>query len=134
MAVVYLYFSPHWKSLFRLILLSAALGTFVDGLLILLGVFSFTGSALPLWLSPLWLTAMWVNFALTLRISMSWLLGRYRLGAVMGALGGPAAYYAGAGLGAIEFQSSLPLALILLAVAWSGAMPLLLYWARKDSS
>ena len=117
-----------------MILFTALLGTFLDGLLILLGVFTFTGSALPVWLSPLWLTAMWVNFALTLRVSMSWLLGQYGLGAVMGAVGGPAAYYAGARFGAIEFQSSLPAALFILAVIWAAAMPLLLYWAGKDSS
>ena len=85
-----LFFFPFRMLQLRLIVFAALLGTTLDGILILSNVFTFTGSALPPWLSPLWLTAMWINFALTLRISMSWLLNRYGLGAVMGGIGGPA--------------------------------------------
>lgn len=52
----------------------------------------------------------------------------------MGAAGGPAAYFAGARLGAIEFRTSLPVSFFLLAVVWSVALPLLLYRAREDQS
>jgi len=134
LAVMHLIILPFPSAILRLILLSALLGTALDGLLIFSNVFSFTGTSLPVWLSPLWLTAMWVNFSLTLPVSMSWLLDRYWLGAVLGAVGGPAAYFAGMRLGAIEFQAYLPASLLLIGCAWSGAMPLLLYWARKGAS
>ena len=134
LCLLHLAYLPNPYSQLRLLLLAAGLGVVMDGLLILLGVFSFTGSALPIWLSPLWLTAMWANFALTLRLSMSWLLGRYWLGAVLGSVSGPMAYYAGAKLGAITFQVTLPLAILALAFVWMTALPLLLYWAGKDPS
>jgi hypothetical protein len=119
--------------LLRLVLLAAVLGIAMDGLMLLLGVFAFQSSALPIWISPLWLTAMWVNFSLTLRVSMSWLLDRYLLGALLGSVSGPAAYYAGAKLGAISFQTTLPVAFLVLAVVWSISLPLLTYWAGKES-
>jgi hypothetical protein len=77
---------------------------------------------------------MWINFALTLRFSMSWLLGRYFLGAAIGALGGPAAYYAGARLGAVEFETSLTTSLVVVGLVWAAALPILLYWAREEES
>jgi hypothetical protein len=132
LALLHLMLLPEKREQIRFLFFAALLGTGLDGLLILINIFAFTGSALPGWLSPLWLTAMWVNFALTLRVSLSWLLGRYWLGAALGAAGGPAAYYTGARLGAIEFQTSLPLSFLILAVVWSGALPLMLYWARKE--
>jgi hypothetical protein len=134
LALLHLILLPMRMVQLRLIFFAALLGTVSDGLLIQLNVFNFTGSALPAWLSPLWLTAMWINFALTLRISMSWLLGRYWLGAVLGAAGGPVAYYSGVRLGAIEFQASLTISFLSLALVWAAALPLLLYWARRDHS
>ena len=58
----------------------------------------------------------------------------YVLGIVLGAAGGPAAYYAGVRLGAIEFQASLTISFLSLALVWAAALPLLLCWARKDHS
>ena len=133
LALLHLGFYPFKKVQLRLLILAAILGILVDGSLLYFGIFSFTGTALPPILSPLWLTAMWCNFAITLPFSMSWLSDRYLLGALLGAVGGPAAYFAGARLGAITFDVSLPLALLLLAVAWAIALPLLLYWARRKS-
>ena len=43
---------------------------------------------------------MWMNFALTLNHAMAWLKGRPVVGLILGAIGGPLAYFAGAKLGA----------------------------------
>jgi hypothetical protein len=73
---------------------------------------------------------MWVNFALILNVSLRWLRGRYLLGAVLGFFGGPLAYFAGARLGAIRIPEPLALKLLVLALAWALAVPLLLRISR----
>ena len=52
------------------------------------------------------------------------------LGATLGLLGGPAAYYGGVRLGAMELVSPLP-ALLAVALMWALATPLLLLLARS---
>jgi hypothetical protein len=66
-------------------------------------------------------------FATTLNGSMSWLAGRYRLAAVLGAICGPISYAAGARLGAIEFPLHAGLSLVGIAVVWACVMPSLLW-------
>lgn len=76
------------------------------------------------------MVALWVNFATTLHTSLRWLLGRHALAALLGALGGPASYYAGARLGALTFPADPTVSLIVLALVWSVAMLLLLKLAK----
>jgi hypothetical protein len=67
---------------------------------------------------------LWVNFAITLNVSLRRLHGRYLLSALLGAVGGPAAYYGGAGLGAM---TAIPdtVSLIVLAIVWGVVVPAL---------
>jgi len=76
---------------------------------------------------PLWMPAMWVNFATMLPLALRFLKGRYGLAALFGALGGPAAYYAGMNLGAVELPEPLPRSLVIIAVEWAVATPLLVF-------
>ncbi|MEO5924946.1 MAG: DUF2878 domain-containing protein [Bryobacteraceae bacterium] len=108
----------------RLALSAAALGFVVDTLLIVSGVFLPIAYATPYPLSPLWMVMLWVNQATTLNFCMSWLRGRYAIGALFGAIGGPLAYLAGAKLGAAAIPSSGEL--IVLAIVWMVAFPALL--------
>jgi hypothetical protein len=48
---------------------------------------------------------------------------------VTGAIGGPAAFYAGERLGAVQFHPTEGLSLTVLAVVWAILMPLLLHLA-----
>jgi tetrahydromethanopterin S-methyltransferase subunit D len=73
---------------------------------------------------------LWVNLATTMNVSMAWLRGRYALGAVFGAIGGPLAYYSGAKLGAMT-RLPEPGGLLWIGVAWAIALPLLYGAARK---
>jgi hypothetical protein len=57
---------------------------------------------------------------------LAWLRGRYVLDALLGAAGGPLAYYLGARLGAIAFPDPPGLGLAIVAAAWALAVPLLL--------
>lgn len=77
------------------------------------------------WFAPLWMVALWANFATTLNVSLSPLQRHPWLAAVLGAGGGPAAYWAGAQLGAMTV-SNAPAAFVTLALAWALLTPLLL--------
>jgi hypothetical protein len=113
----------------QLILLTGIFGFAVDTLQASAGLYAFAHTSAAPWLCPLWMMTLWMIFATTLNASMSWLAGRYRLAAVLGALCGPVSYVAGARLGAIEFPAHAGLSLVGIAVVWACVMPSLL-WLR----
>ncbi len=115
-----------------LMALAAAYGLLLDSLMASQGIFVFRDEWLLDWLSRPWMVALWPNFAFTLHSSLSWLLGRYWLGAVLGAVSGPLAYWAGSRLGAVDLGGLW--ALGVLAVVWSISLPLLLWMAARLSS
>jgi hypothetical protein len=112
--------------------LAAVIGYAADSALVLTGVLSFPPHASLGWPSSAWMVALWVAQAATLTGAMSWLADRYLLGAAFGALGGPLAYLAGVRLGAaILGGPSQATSLLLVAIEWALAMPLLLWIARE---
>jgi hypothetical protein len=76
-------------------------------------------------LCPPWLLAIWFLFGSTLNVSLSALKGHPVVAGILGALGGPLAYWAGQRLGAVEFGESLPVTLAILAVVWTIITPTL---------
>jgi hypothetical protein len=113
-----------------LLLLVAGLGGVLDTLVAASGALSFrNGWSVP-WLAPLWMVALWMNFGTGLNRSLKWLLGRYGTACLLGAVGGPLAYYAGAGLGAVELIA--PWSLLAVAVEWAFAMPVLVWLAARQ--
>jgi hypothetical protein len=100
---------------------AGVLGGIIDSVLVLLGVIAFPESAGPGFPTTVWMVALWVNFAAALRHSVGWLCGRFGLGTVFGAIGGPLAYLAGEKLGAINIQMVSG-----VVIAWLIAMPCLL--------
>jgi hypothetical protein len=79
---------------------------------------------------PYWMVALWAVFATTLNVSLRWLQGHAALAATLGAVGGPAAYYAGAQLGAIELVAA-GAALAAIGAGWAVLAPALLGAARR---
>jgi hypothetical protein len=75
------------------------LGTMVDSAQAFAGVFVFESGYWSYWVVPFWLTVMWMQFATLFHFALRWLSGHYLLAAVLGALGGPAAFWTGSGLG-----------------------------------
>jgi hypothetical protein len=114
----------------RLILVSCLLGILVDSLQQSFGVLTFkTDPGWTLWL-PLWVFVIWAQFASLLRFSLNWLSGHYLLGAGLGLIGGPLAYWGGVRIGAAEFGGNLLLSISSLALVWALMIPLLL-WLRS---
>jgi apolipoprotein D and lipocalin family protein len=65
--------------------------------------------------------SLWAAFATTLNHSLRWVVHRPMVATLLGAIGGPLAYLAGAKLGALQL-ASLQTALPLIGVAWGIAM------------
>lgn len=99
------------------------LGYVTDSALVLTGLIAFPAFTHLGGPSPLWMIALWVGFAMTLRHSLGWLRGRYLLGAALGAIFGPLAYFAGEKLGAISLIAGNA-SLLAVALQWSVALPL----------
>lgn len=112
-----------------LALATGAFGFLFDSALVAGGVFSPVRYWMPAPFSPFWTVLLWVNFATLLNVSLKWLQGRYVLAALLGALGGPAAYYGGAKLGATQEALSTG-GILVLSAAWSCAVPAVFYMAK----
>lgn len=110
-----------------LMVASAALGFTIDSLLLWLGVFRFPGSGPSQWLAPPWEVVLWMQFSTILPFCLRWLSRRYVLSSVLGFVGGPLAFYAGEGLGAVSFLEPRALHFVVLGVAWALAFPSLVW-------
>lgn len=114
----------------RLLLIVAALGFAWDSATAAGGLVTYgAGSLLPA-MAPHWMVALWLVFATTLNVSLRWLRGRAGLAALLGAVGGPLAYYGGARLGALSLPDPLT-GLAVQALAWGLLMPLVMHLAGR---
>jgi hypothetical protein len=122
---------------FRLMAVAIGCGLLLDGGIAGTGLAEYAAGhvAIPSGAAPLWILSLWAAFSLTLRHSMTFLLGRPLLAAAFGAIGGPLAYLgAGRGWQAIVFAEPLWLALVALAVGWGIAITLLTLLAMRWSA
>jgi hypothetical protein len=110
---------------------AAVLGLLVETALSAIGATAPVRDAVPAPLPPLWLIALWPNFGAALPVSLRFLRGKTALSAVLGAVAGPGAYYAGARLGALSFPWGDGFGLALLAVVWAASVPLLVRLSER---
>lgn len=117
----------------ELALLAAAglTGLVLDSLLVLAGRLAFTQGVLAPGLAPYWMVALWLLFATTFNVSLRWLRIRPAIAALLGAVGGPLAYLAGARVGAAEVLEPAWATHLAVALAYALATPLLLALARR---
>lgn len=112
-----------------LFLLSAmVVGLAWESGLVALGVVGYTEHT-SVWLAPLWIVAMWALFATTINHGLSWVKKYWVYAVLAGALGGPMAFYGGAGLGAVTFENTA-LALLVIGAGWAILLPLLVLIAE----
>ena len=114
----------------QLVLLAVLFGIVFDSLLVSSGWVQYTSGMVLSNMAPYWIIAMWALFATTLNSSMSWLRSKLLLASVLGVIFGPLSYMAGQRLGAIDIVDTNKAA-IALALAWSVAMPMLMYAAGR---
>lgn len=120
------------RPLRELALIGAAIaaGTLFETLLVQTGWVRFGNGVLIDGTAPYWMIALWANFATTLNVSLRAFRSYPWLAAAFGAFGAPAAYYAGAKLGAMEFTAA-GLALTAIGVGWALLSPALFGAARR---
>jgi hypothetical protein len=128
--VVHLFLSSSRKAEFLLAITAGIIGFCLDSALVGLGVFSPVFWFFPAPFSPPWMVMLWVNFVITLNVSLKRLHGRYFIASLLGAVGGPAAYYGGAALGAMtEIPDTVRL--VVLAIVWAAIVPVLFWLASS---
>jgi hypothetical protein len=101
----------------------AMLGFLIESGMQATGWVSYAGAHSDI--APLWMVALWANFAITLNVSMRPLRSRPGMAVGLGALGGPAAYWGGAQMGAMNFHDPVS-GLLALTLIWALATPALL--------
>jgi hypothetical protein len=112
-----------------LIIIAVATGMLVDTSLVWLGVMSFK-SEIRTGFSPIWMPFIWAALAMTIQSSMSWLAGRLKLAAVLGAISGPFAYWAGVRMEAGTFND-FSTAISALSLIWLVVTPFLFYCSQR---
>ncbi len=113
-----------------LVALAGVLGASFETLLVQIGWLRFESGVVIAGTAPYWMVALWAIFATTLNVSLRWLRTRPGVAALLGATGGPVAYYSGARLGALDFAAT-GAALAAIALGWAALTPLLLRAARR---
>jgi hypothetical protein len=118
----------------RLVLMALGCGLVVEGIQVWSGTYRFTSGTLVAWMSPPWMLALWGQFATTFRYSLRGIMTNPARAALFGFIGGPIAFVAGEGLGAVTLAQPLWLGLARLAVTWSVALWLCARTAQDASS
>ena len=80
--------------------------------------------------APYWMVGLWAVFATTLNVSLRALREHPGWTALLGGVGAPLAYFAGARLGAMELVAT-GAALAAIGIGWALLAPLLVRAARR---
>jgi hypothetical protein len=115
---------------FILLLTCAAIGAVFDSTLVAFGWVGYPSGALVAGTAPVWVVALWMLFGTTLNVSLRWLRPMPLAAAVLGAVGGPLAYWGGERLGGMTFL--VPFAATLaFAAGWAVLTPALCRLATR---
>lgn len=124
-----------WRKEREIIVICLLLGCAIDSFLGNLNILQFHPESRLL---PLWLACLWVLFGTTLRHSLDWTRTHKLAGALLGGIGGPASYFAGAKLTEVSLAQPQWQTLGILALIWALLVPLLQSfseaWANKARS
>ena len=119
---IHFYLIAHKSREFQFMLICSLFGSLFDSLLVVVGAIQLGSTSLFGMLTAPWMIALWFNFMTLPNVALKWLRGNYLLGALLGAVLGPAAYYIGAQIGAISFHENILFSLLLVSVEWVIAM------------
>lgn len=129
-SILYWHFLKAHQPKVELLLLTCALmiGACFDQLMLISTLVQYQSHGWSDAIVPVWILALWLAFASTLNLSLAWMQGRYLIGMLFGAAGGPMAYFAADNLGAVSIHSHS--SYIALGIGWAIITPLLLYLSK----
>lgn len=112
--------------------MAVATGIVVDSALAQSGLVRYAspGLGLAAAVAPVWILGLWALWGAVLREPLRWLHGRPIAAAVLGGVGGPLSYAAGARMGACSFPEPVA-AMWALGVCWALVTPLQLAVAAR---
>lgn len=110
-----------------LILAAGAFGFVADSAQAAAGWLRFEGSHVS-WLSPPWIVALWLQMGTARHGLLGWLGSHLPFAPLVGGVGGPLAYLAGARLGAAELLGP---AVVSIAAVWAVFLTLAALWVRR---
>ena len=134
--IAWLIYSPLRKSDSKIMIAVLLLGTVVDSLLMVTGVFGFERGA---WLSggashliiPIWLVCLWAALGGSIQHSLSAFADKPLLAMFGGAVFAPLSYFGGQKFGAVTFGYSPLVTGLILAVVWGAVFPACFLLAKK---
>lgn len=128
--IYHLYHARPRSAELTLIVLALLLGLIWENILAASGQLIYQHGIFAPFAAPHWIIAMWALFATTMNVSMRWLKGRWLIGGLLGAIGGPLAFYAGMKLNAVAIPALGP-TLLVLGAAWALFMVLLMALSNR---
>ncbi|MDT8319951.1 MAG: DUF2878 domain-containing protein [Xanthomonadales bacterium] len=111
-----------------LLVAAAVVGLVWESFMVWTGLLMYSQSNPSGFFAPYWIVAMWVLFATTINHGLAWVKRNWMMSAGAGLLGGPLAFYAGAGMGAVSF-SNIAAALVVIGLGWAVLLPMLVLLA-----
>ena len=127
---IHVFRAPRREPELMLVSLALLIGLVFDSLLAWRGWVNYPSGMLLPGMAPYWMVFMWGLFATLLNVTLRWMHGRWVVAALLGAIGGPAAYYGGMRMGALHFANE-GAALVALVVGWAIITPLLVALAGR---
>lgn len=108
----------------RMAVCGVVIGMVVEIVLMGLHLIHYRLQPAPGW-PPVWILILWAGFALNMNHCLAWMQGRWRLAALLGALGSPWSVLAGIGMGAAQAPSGAWALGLAYSLAWAIVLPLL---------
>ena len=118
----------------KFVALAALAGTAIDSAQQAAGTVAFPSGHYAAWLCPAWLTVLWAQFATLPCHSLAWLAGRPVACALLGAAGGPLAFFAGERLGGVTFPSGQAGRLRGAGAGLGRRVPLLMHFSARSGA
>ena len=125
--------SPDPRADARLLPIALAIGAFADSAWIAMGWISYDAAWPSDVFAPAWILGLWASLALTLNHSFAFLRERLALAALLGAVGGPLAYWAASRWGAVHLLTGDAWVYGSLGLAWALLFPALAFAEGRRS-
>lgn len=118
----------------RMVGVCLAIGFVLDSLWVRTGLLAYAMPWPSTGFAPFWILLLWLAMALVLNHSMSVFKGRLLLIAILGGIGSPMSYYAGANFGAVEWLAPAWQVVLATGLSWALLLPALFWLAGRPSS